>query len=34
MALPEKDEVQATVQDRTAALWVSVIRKGVFRTAG
>jgi ligand-binding sensor domain-containing protein len=33
IALPEKDEVQAMVQDRTGALWVSVIRKGVFRFA-
>jgi ligand-binding sensor domain-containing protein len=33
IALPEKEEVQAMVQDRTGALWVSVIRKGVFRFA-
>jgi signal transduction histidine kinase/ligand-binding sensor domain-containing protein len=33
IALPEKDEVQAMVQDRTGALWVSVVRKGVFRFA-
>ena len=32
-ALPAKEEVQAIVQDRTGALWVSVIRKGVFRFA-
>jgi signal transduction histidine kinase/ligand-binding sensor domain-containing protein len=33
IALPETEEVQAMVQDRTSALWVSVIRKGVFRFA-
>jgi signal transduction histidine kinase/ligand-binding sensor domain-containing protein len=33
ITLPEKEEVQAMVQDRTGALWVSVIRKGVFRFA-
>jgi signal transduction histidine kinase/ligand-binding sensor domain-containing protein len=32
-ALPEKEEVQAMVQDRTGAMWVSVVRKGVFRLA-
>jgi signal transduction histidine kinase/ligand-binding sensor domain-containing protein len=32
-ALPEKGEVQAMVQDRTGAMWVSVVRKGVFRFA-
>ena len=32
-ALPEREEVQAIVQDRTGAMWVSVVRKGVFRLA-
>ena len=32
-ALPEKEEVQAMVQDRTGAMWVSVVRRGVFRLA-
>ena len=32
-ALPEREEVQAMAQDRTGAMWVSVVRKGVFRLA-
>jgi signal transduction histidine kinase/ligand-binding sensor domain-containing protein len=32
-ALPYKEDVQAMVQDRSGAMWVSVVRKGVFRLA-
>jgi signal transduction histidine kinase/ligand-binding sensor domain-containing protein len=33
-ALPYKAQVQAMVQDRTGAMWVSIVRRGVFRFDG
>ncbi len=32
-ALPYNEDVQAMVQDRAGAMWVSVVRKGLFRLA-